>query len=258
VTEAEQRLRGDLLTDLLSTPHRDADSLRDRALRLGADLDQPQVVVVVRTDPALHPRLRAAAAHLAATRHGLAASFEGNTVLLLPGDDPAVVANDTASALQAGVGQPVTTASDGTRGHEPLSGPAAIASAYLQASRCVDALLALGRSGCAATPADLGFLGLLLSDRKDVPAFIRSTIGTLIEYDARKRTELIRTIEAYFCAGGNVTRTKDALHVHVNTVTQRLERVSQLLGADWQLGPRALEIRIAVHLHRVGAERWVS
>jgi sugar diacid utilization regulator len=256
VAEAEQQLRGDLLTDLLSTPHRDADSLRHRALRLGVDLDQAQVVVVVRTDPTLLTRLRATSAHLAATRHGLAASFEGNTVLLLPGDDPASIASDAASALQAGVGQPVTAASDGTRAHEPSSGPAAIASAYLQASRCADALLALGRGGSAATPEDLGFLGLLLSDRKDVPAFIRSTIGTLIDYDARKRTELIRTVEAYFCAGGNVTRTKDALHVHVNTVTQRLERISRLLGDDWQLGQRALEIRIAVHLHRVGAERW--
>ena len=59
-------------------------------------------------------------------------------------------------------------------------------------------------------------------------------------------------------AGGNVTKTKDALHVHVNTVTQRLERVSQVLGEDWQLGQRALEIRIAVYLQRIGAERWAT
>jgi sugar diacid utilization regulator len=258
VTEAEQRLRGDLLTDLLAAPHRDGDSLRDRALRLGVDLDQAQVVIVVRADPALLTRLRGAAAHLAATRQGLAASFEGNIVLLLPGDDPARVASDAASALQAVAGQPVTAAADGTRAHGPLPGPPAVASAYLQASRCADALLALGRSGHAATPEDLGFLGLLLSDRKDVPAFIRSAIGALIDYDAHKRTELVRTVEAYFCAGGNVTRAKDALHVHMNTVTQRLERVSRLLGEDWQFGQRALEIRIAVHLHRICAETWVG
>jgi sugar diacid utilization regulator len=212
----------------------------------------------VRTDPVLRTRLRAAAAHLAATRHGLAASFEGNTVLLLPGEDPAKIVSDAACALQGAAGQPATAAADGTRTHGPPSGPPAIASAYLQASRCMEAMLALGRSGCAATPDDLGFLGLLLSDRKDVPAFIRSTIGALIDYDTRKRTELLRTVEAYFCAGGNVTRTKDALHVHVNTVTQRLDRVSELLGQDWQFGQRALEIRIAVHLHRIGAERWIS
>ncbi|MER5812750.1 helix-turn-helix domain-containing protein, partial [Streptomyces sp. NPDC002033] len=29
-------------------------------------------------------------------------------------------------------------------------------------------------------------------------------------------------------------RAKDALHVHVNTVVQRLERIGRLLGPDWQ------------------------
>ncbi len=122
----------------------------------------------------------------------------------------------------------------------------------------MEALHALGRRGGAATPHDLGFLGMLLSDRKDVQGFIQSAIGDLVDYDTRKGTELVRTVEAYFSAGGNVTKTKDTLHVHVNTVTQRLERVSQVLGEDWQFGQRALEIRIALYLHRIGAERWAS
>ena len=256
VTEAEQRVRGDLLTDLLSTPHRDVEALRDRSRRLGTDLDGPQVVITIRAEAALWPRLRSAAAHIAAIRQGLAAAFEGNTVLLLPGDDPSGILAEVASALEATAGRPITAAADGTSLHG--LGPAAIAAAYLQARRCVEALLALGRRGGAATPGDLGFLGMLLSDRKDVPAFIQAAIGDLIDYDTRKGTDLVRTVEAYFASGSNVTRTKDALHVHVNTVTQRLERVSQVLGEDWQLGRRALEIRIAAHLHRLGAGRWLT
>ncbi len=256
VAEAEQQVRGDLLTDLLTTPHRDPESLRDRALRLGADLDKPHVVVVVRAEPVLQARLPPAAAHVAATQHGLAASFEGNTVLLLPGDDPPAVLSDVAADLEAMAGRRITVAADGTRAHG--QGTSTVPSAYLQACRCVEALIALGRPGAAATPHDLGFLGMLLSDRKDVQGFIQAAIGDLISYDTRKRTELVRTVEAYFSAGGNVTRTKDTLHVHVNTVTQRLERVSQVLGEDWQLGQRALEIRIALYLHRIGAERWAS
>jgi GAF domain/PucR C-terminal helix-turn-helix domain/GGDEF-like domain len=256
VTEAEQRVRGDLLTDLLSTPHRDAEALRDRARRLGMDLDTPHVVIAVRAEASLQPRLRPAASHVAATRQGLTAAFENNTVLLLPGDDPSGLLAEVASALTATAGRPVTAAADGTSLHG--QGPAAIAPAYLQACRCVEALLALGRRGSAATPGDLGFLGMLLSDRKDVPAFIQAAIGDLIDYDARKGTDLVRTVDAYFASGSNVTRTKDALHVHVNTVTQRLERISQVLGEDWQLGRRALEVQIAAHLHRLGAERWVT
>jgi PucR C-terminal helix-turn-helix domain/GAF domain/GGDEF-like domain len=256
VTEAEQRIRGDLLTDLLSTPHRDLEALRERARRLGTDLDAPHVVITVRAEAAIQPRLRSAAAHIAATRQGLAAVFEGNTVLLLPGKAPSVILTEIVSSLEATAGRSVTAAADGTSSHG--EGPAAIAAAYMQACRCLEALLALGRRGGAATPADLGFLGMLLSDRKDVSGFIQAAIGDLIEYDARKGTDLVRTVEAYFAAGCNVTRTKDALHVHVNTVTQRLERVGQVLGGDWQLGRRALEIRIAAYLHGLGAPQWVT
>jgi DNA-binding PucR family transcriptional regulator len=37
--------------------------------------------------------------------------------------------------------------------------------------------------------------------------------------------------------------------VHVNTVTQRLERVGRLLGTDWSTPARALEVQLALRLH---------
>jgi len=247
VAEAEHRVRGELLSDLLGAPHQDPESLRARGLRLGADLDRPHVVVVVdaRSEPS--PRLRAAAAHLAATRHGLAGDHDGRMVLLLPGTDPAAAAPEVAAALSH-AGTRLTVGAAG-----PSGCPPAINSAYSQACRCVEALLALGRQGAAATLGELGFLGMLLSDHKDVPGFVRSVIGCLLDYDARKGTDLVQTVEAYFGSGGNVTKAKDALHVHVNTVTQRLDRVTSLLGDDWQLGERALEIRLAVYLYRLRA-----
>ncbi|MGD0602544.1 MAG: helix-turn-helix domain-containing protein [Streptosporangiaceae bacterium] len=61
------------------------------------------------------------------------------------------------------------------------------------------------------------------------------------------------TVEAYLNSGCNLTKTGRLLHVHVNTVTQRLDRIGRLLGQDWQLGERSLEIRLAVRLHRLAA-----
>ncbi|HTX84992.1 MAG TPA: GAF domain-containing protein [Streptosporangiaceae bacterium] len=253
VTEAEHRVRGEVLSDLLSAPHRDTDSLRARALWLGTDLDKPHLVVVVHTGQRNRVRLRPAAAHLAATRGGLAADYEGNTVLLLPGHRAGEMAHEVASALGPVVNRQLTTCAAG-----PASSPPAIAAAYLQARRCVEALLAIGRHGEAITPDELGFLGMLLSDRKNVPAFIQSVIGALIDYDARKGTDLVRTIDTYLCSGGNLTATRDALHLHINTVTQRLDRITRLLGEDWRLGERGLEIRVAAHLHQLGAASWAA
>lgn len=251
VTEAEHRVRGELLSDLLRVPHQDTDSLRDRALRLGADLGQPHVLVVAHTEEAGRSRLRSAAAHLAATRHGLAAEQDSVMVLLLPGTDPASVVREAAAMLSTAAGRRITAAS------APAGGdPAATAAAYQEARRSLDALLTLGRHGEATTVGELGFLGLLLSDRKDIPRFIQSAAGPVLGYDARKGTELMRTLEAYFASNASLTRASDQLHVHVNTVKQRLDRITRLLGDGWQDGERALEIRVAIHLHRAGAQHW--
>ncbi|WP_040691589.1 PucR family transcriptional regulator, partial [Nocardiopsis lucentensis] len=121
--------------------------------------------------------------------------------------------------------------------------------AFTEATRCLQTLRALGREGDAATADDLGFSGLLLSQDRDVPGFVTAALGPLLEYDARRGTLLVETLRAYFAAGGNLSRAKDDLHIHVNTVAQRLERVGQLIGADWQRPDRALELQLALHLH---------
>ena len=43
--------------------------------------------------------------------------------------------------------------------------------------------------------------------------------------------------------------------MHVNTVTQRLDRVGRLLGKDWSTPGRALEMQLALRLHRLTDRR---
>ena len=129
--------------------------------------------------------------------------------------------------------------------------PDTLAAAHAEAQRCLQALFVLGQRGQARTARELGFAGLLLGDRADVATFIESTIGPVLDYDTRRGTELVRTMSTFFGCGANLTRTKDVLHVHVNTVVQRLERISTLLGSDWQTPERALEIQLALRLHQL-------
>ncbi|MFE3632795.1 helix-turn-helix domain-containing protein [Streptomyces sp. NPDC059168] len=260
--EAEHRVRGELLDDLLDARDRDPRLLRERAARLRADLDAAHVVLAVRLDgpaadadeeAAARRRLWSAASHLAATRHGLAAARDGGTVLLLPlaaGDSATELARRTARHLGTAVHQPVTVGasapvSDLTVHHDTVAG------AYAEGRRCLDALLLLGRGGDGAAAEDFGFLGLLLAGDRDVGGFVGRTIGPVVDYDERRGTELLHTLDAYFACAMSPARTKDALHVHVNTVAQRLERVGRLLGGDWQTPARALEIQLALRLHRL-------
>lgn len=262
--EAEQRVRGELLDDLLDARDRDPRLLRERAARLHADLDATHVVLAARLhgpaadadeEAAARRRLWSAASHLAATRQGLAAARDGGTVLLLPltaGDTATDVARRTARHLGTAVHQPVTVGASAPV-TDLAACPDAVAAGYREGRRCLEALHLLGRDGDGAAAEDFGFLGLLLAGERDVGGFVERTIGPVVTYDRRRGTELLQTLDAYFDSGMSPARTKDALHVHVNTVAQRLERVGRLLGEDWQTPARALEIQLALRLHRLAA-----
>ncbi|MDT0439470.1 MULTISPECIES: helix-turn-helix domain-containing protein [Streptomyces] len=246
VAETENRVRGDLLTDLLAAPRRDPDGLVARGRRLGFDLDRPHLLLLARTADEARGRLAdAAVRHLFGTG-GVSAEHQDAVVLLLPdeGRTPGEAARLAAGQLGRLVGAPVTVAGTG-----PAAGPGAIADAHTEGTRCLRALGVLDRTGQGAGVAELGFLGVLLGDDHDVDGFVTRTLGPLLEYDARRGTRLLPTLRAYFDCGGSLTRAKDALHVHVNTVVQRLDRVQALLGADWNAPEQALELQLALRLH---------
>jgi len=262
--EAEQRVRGELLDDLLDARDRDPRLLRERASRLHADLDATHVVLAARLDAAAadadqeaaaRRRLWSASSHLAATRHGLASARDGGTVLLLPladGDTATELARRTAGHLGTAVHEAVTVGASAPI-RDLAAAPDTVAAAYEEGRRCLDALRLLGRSGDGAAAEDFGFLGLLLAGDRDIAGFVDRTIGEVVAYDERRGTDLLRTLDAYFACGMSPARTKDELHVHVNTVAQRLERVGRLLGEDWQGPARVLEIQLALRLHRLSA-----
>ncbi|MEW2524968.1 GAF domain-containing protein [Streptomyces sp. NPDC047071] len=250
VAEAEDRVRGELLDDLLTAAHtsdpRRAERLALRARRLGVDLTEPTAVLVLRGEPDLRGRLAARAIRHARALRGLAGPQGGHVVLLAPTAAPGPLAERLAAELGEALGAPVTVGAAG-----PATGPAQLPAAHAEARRCLRALTVLGRAGEGASLPDLGFVGVLLGDRTDVAGYVERVLGPVLAYDARRGTDLVRTLEAYFDQGGSPARAKDVLHVHVNTVVQRLERTARLLGADWNTPARALELQLALRLNRL-------
>ena len=242
VAKAEDEVRGELLTDLLTAPDRNPAALLARGRRLGIDLATQHAVLIAHVDGVPRRRLAMACARFA-TLVGLHAE---QVVLLVADGDPSELASRLATSLSASVEAPVTVGASG-----PAAGPAALAAAADEARRCVRSLLALGRVGHGAALSDLGFVGQLIGDRTDLSGYVRATLGPVLDYDARRGTDLVATLRAYFECGTNLTRAKDVLHVHVNTVVQRLDRIASLLGEDWQAPARALEIQIALRLHQL-------
>ena len=247
IAEAEQRVRGELVDDLVASPQRDPDALHRRAAHLGLDLRTPYVVVVARpaTPEALAASVRGVAL-AGAPRTGLHAQHEGDVVLLVRADaDPGTASRAAAELQERLPGCTVGAAGPGT-------GTADVPGLYRDAVRCCEVLLHLGREGESASADDLGVYGLLLgvAGGEDVARFVRRTVGPVLDYDRERGSELARTLLTWYSCGGNLTRTAAALYVHVNTLYQRLDRVTQLLGEGWRTGDGALQAHLALQAHR--------
>lgn len=175
---------------------------------------------------------------------GLAGEHARHAVAIVPGDDPGRAAKNLVARISrvdeltaAGVG--------------PLMGTHVLPDAFADAVRGVQAMIAFGRRGQGAATGDLGFAGLVVGSTPDVAAYIDSVLGVLLAYDQRKGTRLVETVDAYFAAAQSPLHAASALHVHPNTVSQRLERVNALLGANWASPDHALEIQLALRLRRL-------
>lgn len=237
--EAESKVRGELLVDLVSGRDLDAARLRERARQQGADLDAPLAIAVADTESV--PQGARAAAALARELDGLDGVHDGKVVVLAPGE-PIQLGEQLRDRLGAAtVGVAVSS-----------GGADRIPAAWREARQILAALLRLGRTGEVSDPAGLGLARLVLGGNgpDELDEFVTRTLGPILDYDAERDTRLVETLEAWFAAGGG-RDAAERLHVHPNTVAQRLERVGQLLGDTWRDPGRRLDVQLALMMIRL-------
>jgi DNA-binding PucR family transcriptional regulator len=182
--------------------------------------------------------------HTAVGACGVVGEHDGTVVAIVAATDPAAFAKTVAARLSRTT--PVTVAGVG-----PLGGVSEIPDAFADAVRTVRAMVALGHVGTGAAAADLGFAGLVVGSEPDVAAYVERILGPVAAYDRARGTDLVGTLQAYFEAGSSPRHAATALHVHVNTVAQRVERITALLGPTWQRPDRALELQLALRLRQL-------
>ncbi|MET9962718.1 helix-turn-helix domain-containing protein [Streptomyces sp. NPDC006326] len=242
---AEGHMRDEFFHDLLRGTSLSPVQIAEQSRRLALNLDEPHVIVIARPEGGVQGRVLAWAASYANRHHGLKSVDGDVVVLLLPGTEAGAIARTASKELSEVLGKPVTAGSAG-----PVDDPVGIVRMYQEARRCLDAVAALTGTGSTASPEELGFLGVLLSEKPDIAGFINDTIGPVLDYDDQQYTELIRTMEAYFASANSPSRAAESLHVHPNTVSRRLERITEILGEDWQKPTQALQVQLALQLQR--------
>jgi DNA-binding PucR family transcriptional regulator len=77
-------------------------------------------------------------------------------------------------------------------------------------------------------------------------AYAARVLGNVLDYDDRNDAGLVATLDAFMSCSGSWSRTAEALHLHVNTVRYRIERVEELTGRDLSRLEDRLDVFLAL------------
>lgn len=79
---------------------------------------------------------------------------------------------------------------------------------------------------------DLGPYRYVLGSENDARDRTQQRLEMLVDYDARRGTTLLDTLEGYLDHRGRVVESSRALFIHPNTLRQRMDRIRSLTGFD--------------------------
>ncbi|MDZ4763697.1 MAG: helix-turn-helix domain-containing protein [Chloroflexota bacterium] len=137
----------------------------------------------------------------------------------------------------------------------PARGLTALREAYREAKDAVSIANELGEREKTTFYGDLKLYQLLLSLKErnldQLRRFHQETLGPLVEHDRSKQGDLIRTLNGFFEANGNLAKAATDLAVHRNTLVYRLERISELTGLNLDDADNRLILHLALKVQRV-------
>jgi len=255
MVNAEERVRGELLTDLMTVPRPFPHELQLRARARQVDADRLDVVLVVEGAGDRHGEVTRVLHDLVKGHGGLAGEHLGVPTAVLQGH-PEKVAERVHRHLRQVKRIPLLVCATGT---PPV--PDSLTSCFTTSTRCCAVLRELGVADGHTTTSELAMYTILFDPAKagTLQEFVDRSLGRLVDHDHQRGTDLTGTLTAYFANAGNVARTARALHVHPNTLAKRIDRISTLLGPGWQQPDAALNLQLAVRLRdlarRIGALR---
>ena len=238
----------DFLRAILRRELTEREELLERAKDLSLTIEDGASMIVARahpqtpTDEGWRGRVRAVAergARAVASRSIAALSDREGIVgaevlVLVPGGDEATAARAAQAVLnemEASLAGYVFALGRSRITEDPSELPRAASEALLAAN------VAQGSSDGASLAFDqTGAYRLLLSAMSENPSelqrFYGETVEPLVAYDEQYETDLVRTLETFLEADGNVAGTAQRLFTHRHTIYYRLERVRELSGLD--------------------------
>jgi len=146
--------------------------------------------------------------------------------------------------MSIGVGNPCQQISDYRRG-------------FAEATEALQMGQNLNRDGGVTHFNDLGVYRYLykIARMDDLRDMYQDQVAHIANYDRRKGTDLLDTLETYLECAGNLTKTSNRLFVHRNTLIQRLERLQSLCEIDLQERSNWLTLQVAIKVYKLRSNR---
>ncbi|MGW6459766.1 helix-turn-helix domain-containing protein [Streptomyces sp. NPDC055078] len=246
VSDAEHRRQGELLADLLdgSPDHRRDVVRRAKQLRIPVkELDTLVLFVVPGEHRAQATRSLLGLLHSRA----LVGDYGGNVAVALSSRQPGVTVQRLHDQLREALSVPVLSVSATTAGD--------LSAAAVTARRTARLLQALGASDLAARADDYHpYAAVLEPDPAALTTYLDTMVGPVRRYDDEHGTDLLTTLRAFVRNQSSPTRTARELGFHTNTILQRVERLTRLLGEGWRDDELFFRLALAVRLDEI-AER---
>lgn len=236
VNAIELRFASELLDMILSGPQRSGE-VPGRLRAFGVDPGGALAVVALAfagSGAATQPGLTEAVMEffLAENSPAAVAGGTGDVVAVVPWRRPDADLHELATRL-------ARTVDEQFPGHRTVVGIGGVANSAglkqpLVRSREACHVLRRRDGTAVATFAELGTHRLLLGlhDADTLRDFADVVLGPLREHDAKRGSELVRTVQAFLEHGGQWAATAEALFVHVNTLRNRFAKVTELTGRD--------------------------
>lgn len=137
----------------------------------------------------------------------------------------------------------------------PATGLSSLREAYREAKDAVGIAYELNDRDCTTFYGDLKLYQLLLAlkerNLEKLDQFYLDALGPLVEHDNRKHSDLVRTLNGFFEANGNLAKAAQQLDVHRNTLVYRLDRIADLTELDLDDADNRLILHLALKTQRV-------
>ncbi len=261
LVRAQAAARREFVDDLLLGGTQGLAGLVDRAALFGLGLAGPHAVVVVQAEKPFSDSspltgiLERSIQGSMADADALVTTKDGALVVIFAAPDRNAI-DEVIKGLTSGL--PSVSTESGVKLRRTAAvgawrigvgqahqGPSGVRLSFEQAREALALGLRLGGDERVLNAADLLVQRVLIRDESAMHELVEALLMPLLT--ARGGAEpLLRTLEAYFAAGGNASLSARSLHLSVRALTYRLEKIATLTGRDPADPAQRFELQTAV------------